>query len=91
MDVKSRATVLDISNAHGDGVKCLSFSPNGKYLASCSFDQTVRVWDTQTGDLIDILLEHKGPLHNVAFSPDGRHVASAGFDPNILIWTPKLQ
>ena len=91
VDVESREAVLTIPEAHGDGVIAVSFSPNGKYLASCSFDQTVRVWDTQTGDLIDILLEHKGPLHNVTFSPDGRHVASAGYDEKMLIWEPNLK
>ncbi|MFC1794056.1 hypothetical protein ACFL3Q_10775, partial [Planctomycetota bacterium] len=83
--------LLTIPNAHGDTVSCVSFGPRGKYLASCSSDKTVRIWDTHTGRQVDILLEHKGRILSVAFSPDGKHVASVGTDQTVRIWTPRLE
>jgi len=91
LDVELGEILLSIPDAHGDIVGCVSFDPSGKYLASCSSDETVRIWDAQTGGVIDIFLEHEGPIGSVAFSPDGKHVASGGYDRTIRIWTPRLE
>lgn len=90
LDVETVETLVSIPDAHGDTVNWVSFSPNGEYLASCSSDQTVRIWKADTGDLVDIFLEHEGPLMSVAFSPDGKHVASVGYERKIRIWKPRL-
>ena len=91
LDVESGKTNVAIPHAHGDQVSCVCFNPNGKYIASCGADRTVRVWKAETGRPVDIFLEHKEPVVSVAFSPDGKHVASAGFDQTIRIWTPRLE
>ena len=91
LNVASGETLLEIPNAHGEKVSCVSFAPNGKYLASCSSDKTVRIWDIQTRRQLDILLGHEGRLLSVAFSPDGKHVASVGYDKMVRIWTPRLE
>ncbi|OCT91143.1 transducin beta-like protein 2 isoform X1 [Xenopus laevis] len=62
--------------AHSGNVTCLDFSSNGKYLASCSDDRTVRIWSTK--DFLD--REHRSMRANVEldhathvrFSPDCR-------------------
>ena len=89
--VESGETLLPIPNAHGDKVSCVSFSPDGDYLASCSSDKTVRVWDTKIGRQVDIFLKHEGRVLSVAFSPDGEHVASVGADKKVRIWIPRLE
>jgi WD40 repeat protein len=91
LDIESEATVLDIPNAHGGLVHGVTFSHNGKYIASCSADETVRIWDAKTGNPVDVLLGHKGRVLSVDFSPDGTHVVSGGVDGTVRIWTPRLE
>jgi WD40 repeat protein/tRNA A-37 threonylcarbamoyl transferase component Bud32 len=72
---------------HGDGVYALAWFPDGRRLATASFDQTVRVWDTQDRRSLRILRGRPEAAHAVAWGPDGR-LAAASFDHNIRIWSP---
>jgi WD40 repeat protein len=65
----------------------LSFSPDGRFLASGGEGHTVRIFDVETGkEARPPLLGHKEDIYAVAFSPDGRWLASAGEDSTIRIW-----
>ena len=55
----------------------VAFSPDGKYLATASQDNTVRVWDAATGKEVAVLRGHTGYVLSVAFSPDGKWLASS--------------
>jgi len=52
------------------------FSPDGRFLATVSRDQTVRLWHA-TGEPLATLTDHEKEVRSVAFSPDGRLLATA--------------
>ena len=64
----------------------VAFSPNGKQLASASFDRTVKVWDAVTGQETRTLKGHTNWVNSVAFSPDGKRLASASSDRTAKVW-----
>ena len=64
----------------------LEFSPDGKTLASCSFDRTIRLWEAETGDLVRVISGHLGPVTAVTFSRDGSTLVSAAWDGVLRLW-----
>lgn len=64
----------------------LAFSPDGKTIASGHDDNTVRLWDSQTGQRLHSLKVHQDEVCALAFSWDGRHLATAGEDRLLAIW-----
>src|SRR5437773_5729762 len=71
---------------HHGSVMAVTFSPDGKLLASSSRDKTIKLWDVATGALIRTLTEHTADVYDVAFSPNGNLLASAGADKTIKLW-----
>jgi len=74
-------------NAHKESTWGLSFSPNGKTLASASSDATIKIWDVESGRLRQTLRGHRSEVLGVSFSPNGQLLASAGEDNKVMIWT----
>ena len=73
---------------HGGKVNALSFSPDGKRLATASDDNTVIVWDLGNGRDLLTYRGHKDKVKAVAFSPDGTLLASAG-GADVVLWDAK--
>ncbi|KAF8344349.1 uncharacterized protein EI90DRAFT_3029355 [Cantharellus anzutake] len=71
---------------HTGWVWSVSFSPDGSTVASASSDETIRIWDTLTGDELKVLRGHTGPVWLVSFSSDGSKLASASRDETVRIW-----
>jgi WD40 repeat protein/tRNA A-37 threonylcarbamoyl transferase component Bud32 len=71
---------------HKGPVRGVVYSPDGRFLASASDDQTVKIWNTATGKELLTLREHAGPVRAVAYSPDGQFLASASNDRTVKMW-----
>jgi RNA polymerase sigma factor (sigma-70 family) len=72
---------------HGGPVTSVAFSPDGKLLASGSWDLTVRLWDPSTGKLVRELAPKAGWIWSVAFSPDGKFLAAGSAEHHqVLLW-----
>ena len=72
--------------ADDDSVNSVAFSPDGQTLASGSDDNTVRLWNVNTGGSIGILEGHERDVNSVAFSPDGQTLASGSSDNTVRLW-----
>jgi len=73
---------------HGDGARLsgITFSPDGKWIASAGNDATIQVWNSETGEKIFTLVGHTGAAFGVVFSPDGQYLASSSVDRTVKVW-----
>ena len=70
---------------HDTRVLCVAFSPDGKTLTSGSRDNTIRLWDANTGESKQILRGHRGFVYNIFFNPDGSTLMSGDWN-KIVMW-----
>lgn len=56
-----------------------SFSPDGRYVVTGSWDSAARITEIENGRVV-YEIKHNSPVHAAAFSPDGRYVVTGSFD-----------
>ncbi|MGE5656004.1 MAG: WD40 repeat domain-containing protein [Actinomycetota bacterium] len=72
---------------HSSFVNSVAISPDGKILASGSWDKTIKLWNLGTGELIRTLTGHSDRVNTVAISPDGQILVSGSSDETIKLWS----
>jgi len=78
-------TTFFVYGGHSEFVNAVAWSPNGRYIASASWDHTVQVWDVNTRALL-FSYEHNDIVDALAWSPDGHYIASGSWDNTVQVW-----
>ncbi len=73
-------------SGHTSDVTSVTYSPDGRRIATSSYDMTVKLWETETGQEVFTLRGHTGGVNSVAFSPDGQRLATGSIDLTAKIW-----
>ncbi|MBD2042199.1 serine/threonine-protein kinase [Microcoleus sp. FACHB-672] len=71
---------------HTNYVIGVAISPDGRTLASCSYDKTIKVWHLGNGQLLGTLNAHAAWVSSLAISPDGKTLVSGSLDNTIKLW-----
>ncbi|KAF8951832.1 hypothetical protein BGZ46_003780 [Entomortierella lignicola] len=73
-------------NGHSEDVRSVVYSPKGDRIASGSEDETVRLWDVDTGKCVYTLQGHSRNITSVVYSPKGDRIASGSYDYTVRLW-----
>ena len=82
-DVAAEEAVLTLSQS--EPVRDLAFHPDGRMLAVAG-ESAVTLWDTTSGNVLNTIQGHEGPINSLAFSRDGAYLATASDDSTARIW-----
>jgi WD40 repeat protein/DNA-binding XRE family transcriptional regulator len=71
---------------HTNSVQAAAFSPDGKYVATSSDDNTARLWEAATGKPLLVFSGHTDGVQGITFSVDGKHIFTTSRDRTAREW-----
>lgn len=92
--LRGHATLWDVSEnkvvrefpGHRDILYAATLSPDGKLLATGSYDRQIILWNAETGEQVRAFKGHNDAIYDVAFNPAGTALASASGDQTVKLW-----
>jgi WD40 repeat protein len=89
----------DATKGHRDSVLCVTFSPDGKQIATGGMDQSIKIWNVADGSLVRELVHptfkttaHPGWIYALRWTSDGKHLIAVGAAPKSRgywsVWEP---
>jgi hypothetical protein len=78
--------LLRMLEGHSADVNGVAVTPDGRRAVSASWDNTLKVWDLESGRELRTLEGHSAPVYGVAVTPDGRRAVSASGDETLKMW-----
>ncbi|EFJ07692.1 hypothetical protein SELMODRAFT_236231 [Selaginella moellendorffii] len=73
-------------SGHQQLVNHVYFSPDGRWIASASFDKSVKLWNGYTGEYVTTFRGHVGPVYQISWSADSRLLLSGSKDSTLKVW-----
>ena len=84
--VPAPATMRFACHGHNSRITAVAWSPDGRHLASASYDKSARIWESTHGSREIVYRGHVDRVQALAWSPDGKRIASASSDRTVQIW-----
>jgi hypothetical protein len=85
LDKPEQQKLRELGERHRGPVLGVHFSPDGELIATCGDDRLIRLWKTQTGELVCSRQGHAGPVTSVRFA-SAKRLVSAGKDGRLIVW-----
>ena len=80
--------VAVLEEGHQRTIRCCAWTPDARFIASCSFDGTASIWECLDGDFdcVASLEGHENEVKAVAWSASGQQLATCGRDKSVFVW-----
>ena len=74
---------------HVSKVESVAITPDGKYIVSGGRDDTLKLWNLETGKEVRTFAGHTGWIKSIAITPDGKQALSGSHDKTLKLWNLK--
>ena len=78
--------IIDSYTGHSDWISSCAISHDNKFIVSGSYDKTLKVWDSETGNCIRTLSGNSGSVYSCAISHDNKFIVSGSDDNTLKVW-----